>query len=78
MAMPRKPHQGSGDAAENTANFLAAHVVPGDLEGKPLKTLAGTEVSVKDGKIEPAGVEVLGQKSASNGRIYYLDGVLVD
>lgn len=77
MAMPRKPHQGPGDAAENTANFLAAHVVPGDLEGTALKTLAGTEVCVRDGKIEPAGVEILGQKSASNGRIYYLDGVLV-
>lgn len=78
MAMPRKPHQGSGDAAENTAAFLEAHVVPGDLEDKPLKTLAGTEVSFKDGKIEPQGVAVVGQKSASNGRIYYLDGVLVD
>lgn len=77
MALPQKPHQGPGDAAENTAAFLAAHVVPGDLEGTPLETLAGTQVAFKDGRIEPAGVQVVGQASARNGRIYYLDGVLV-
>ncbi|RSH83851.1 hypothetical protein EHS25_005466 [Saitozyma podzolica] len=91
MKMARKPHQNADGSTpndetvqKNVAQWLAAHIVPSDVElptSGPVKTLAeGVEVEiVQDGEgwlVKPGDIKVLGIKDASNGRILYLDGVL--
>lgn len=87
MALPHKPHNNpSGvtsdeDAQHNVETFLSAHIVPADMEvGKEAETLGGTKVTVKkdgDGlRVVPGDAKVVGSKAASNGMIYYLDGIV--
>jgi uncharacterized surface protein with fasciclin (FAS1) repeats len=87
MALPHKPHNNpSGgtsdeDAQKNVEAFLSAHIVPADIEvGKEAETLGGTKVTLqKDGdgmRVVPGDAKVVGSKTASNGMIYYLDGIV--
>lgn len=87
MALPHKPHNNpSGgtsdkDSQKNVEDFLSAHIVPSDIEeGGSCENLAGFKVElIKDGDslvVKPGDARVVGQKAASNGRIYYIDGVV--
>lgn len=87
MALPHKPHNNpSGgtsdeDAQKNVEAFLSAHIVPADIEvGKEAETLGGTKVTLqKDGdgmRVVPGDAKVVGSKTASNGMIYYLGGIV--
>ncbi|KLT44109.1 hypothetical protein CC85DRAFT_283886 [Cutaneotrichosporon oleaginosum] len=87
MALPHKPHNNpSGgtsdeDAQHNVEAFLSAHIVAADIEiGKEAETLGGAKVTVqKDGdgmRVVPGDAKVVGVKAASNGMIYYLDGIV--
>ncbi|GMK57598.1 hypothetical protein CspeluHIS016_0404320 [Cutaneotrichosporon spelunceum] len=87
MSLSHKPHNNpSGstsdeDARHNVETFLAAHIVPGDIEyDKPAETLGGTKVTVKKSgnhlRVVPGDAKVVGTKVASNGMIYYLDAIV--
>lgn len=87
MALPHKPHNNpSGgtsdkDAQRNVEDFLSAHIVPADLEeGVEAQTLGGNKVTLvkkDDGFVVlPGEVRVVGEKAASNGKIFYLDGIV--
>lgn len=88
LDLPHKPHQNpsgntdDNDARSNAESFLAAHIVPGDLKAgdeKPtLKKGLSVRLEERDGGlvVVPGDAKVVGEKEASNGRIYYLDGVV--
>lgn len=87
MALPHKPHNNpsggtsDADSQKNVEEFLAHHIVASDLgAGETGKTLGGAEVTLeKDGEeivVRPGGAKVVGEKAASNGRIYYIDGIV--
>lgn len=88
MDLPHKPHQNpsgptdDNDAKDNAESFLAAHVVPGELkvgEEKPtLRKGLSVRLEERDGGlvVVPGDAKVVGEKDASNGHIYFLDGIV--
>lgn len=87
MALSHKPHNNpSGgtsdkDAQRNVEDFLSAHIVPADLEpGVEAETLNGVKVTLTkkdDGMVvTPGDARVVGEKAASNGKIYFIDGIV--
>lgn len=66
----------------NVLAFLSAHIVPGPLVPDTKTQTLNKDVSVtltgEDGAwvVQPGDIAVLGVTEASNGKIYYLDGVV--